>query len=199
MFVFCAIRKMQKIVFSLKLFLFFAVNISFTISQDSINRMKSSETFPEIPIRDGSLKCTNDLQSNDGGLHRKTTLVTLIDIESTDYIHPSNTIFSNKNNNLFFIESSGRNHINPRDACAIESAVKNSGISGRIVVAMTSPILDVSANNATWQIYTKFAESFVYFRFVNVDTIFQGTPFHELHINGHLIHHEQKNTVVQYR
>ena len=106
---------------------------------------------------------------------------------------------SNKNNNLFFIESSGRNHINPRDACAIESAVKDSGISGRIFVAMTSPILDVSANNATWQIYTKFAESFVYFRFVNVNTIFQGTPFHELHINGHLIHHEQKNTVVQYR
>ena len=124
--------------------------------------------------------------------YRKTTLITLIDIESTDYIHPSNTIFSNKNDNLFFIESSGRNHINPRDACAIESAVKDSGISGRIFVAMTSPILDVSANNATWQIYTKFAESFVYFRFVNVNAIFEGTPFHELRINGHLIHHEQK-------
>ena len=102
MFVFCAIRKMQKIVFSLKLFLFFAINISFTFSQDSRNRMKSSKTFPESPIRDGSSKCTNDVQSNDRGLQRTTTRITLIDIESTDYIHPSNTIFSNKNNNLFF-------------------------------------------------------------------------------------------------
>ena len=190
---------MQTATYPFVLCLFFANNTSSNIFQDATDIDKSKPNIYQHPIKNSSMKCASDGKSIDISLDKKTKLITLTDIESTDSIHSSTNVSSNLNGNLFFIESSGRNYLGPRDACAIESAVKNSGISGLIVVAMTSPILDVSANNATWQIYTKFAESFVYFRFVNVNTIFQGTPFHELHINGHFIHHEQKNTVVQYR
>jgi len=38
---------------------------------------------------------------------------------------------------IFFIESSGRDYLMPRQACSVESAVRNSGID-TIVVAFTS-------------------------------------------------------------
>ena len=190
---------MQRAVYPFVLYLFFANNTSSNILQDPTDIKKSNPNIYQKPIRDISIKCEGDGKSIDRSLDKKTKLMTLIDIESTDYIHPSTNISSNLNGNLFFIESSGRNYLRPRDACAIESAVKNSGISGRIVVAMTSPYLDILANNATYQIYTKFAEKLVFFRFVNVHTIFLGTPLYELHVKGRLLHHKEKNTIVQYR
>ena len=89
--------------------------------------------------------------------------------------------------------------MNPRDACAIESAVKNSGLAGHIIVAMTSPVLDVMKNNATCHLYSEHAGKSIFFRHVNVDTIFQGTPIHQLHIDGKLKAHENRKTIVQYR
>jgi hypothetical protein len=38
---------------------------------------------------------------------------------------------------IFFIESSGRDHLLPRQACTVESAIKNSGIQ-TVIIAMTS-------------------------------------------------------------
>ena len=123
-------------------------------------------------------------------------LVSLLDIESEDC---TNNIISKENKNLFFIESSGRNHLRPRDVCAIESAVKNSGLAGHIIVAMTSPVLNVMGNNATCHLYSEHAEKNVFFRHVNVDTIFKGTPIHQLHIDGWLKSEENRKTIVQYR
>lgn len=35
--------------------------------------------------------------------------------------------------NIFFIESTGRDHLTPRQACSVESALRNSNISSTIV------------------------------------------------------------------
>ena len=59
---------------------------------------------------------------------------------------------------IFFIESSGRNHLLPRQVCAIESAVRNAGIEN-IVVVMTSKTLDLSASNGTCQLYQTYSQS----------------------------------------
>ena len=133
---------------------------------------------------------TKSFQTN-----RKTdALLTLDDIESTD------CRLKNVNENLFFIESSGRNHLRPRDACAIESALlRNAGMSMYVIVGMTSPILDVLANNATCQLYTKYAAKNLFFRHINVDTIFKGTPLNQFHISGRLMNKETKYTTYQYR
>ena len=128
----------------------------------------------------------------------KSKLIRLRNIEENDSCNNSD-ILSKENNNIFFIESSGKNYLKPRDCCAIESAVKNSGLDGHIIIAMTSPYLDVLANNATCHIYTKYSGTSIFFRYINVDTIFMGTPIHQLHLDGNLIHSEKRKTIVQYR
>ena len=124
-------------------------------------------------------------------------LIELMDIESTD--DNITQLLSNANNKLFFVESSGRNYLTPRDGCAIESAVKNSGLDGYIIFAMTSPTLNILANNITCHIYQKFSGRNVYFLHINVDTFFKGTPIQMLHEKGLLKHEEKINTIVQYR
>ena len=126
-----------------------------------------------------------------------SNIINLINIESTDCSHQN--LLSNESNKLFFTETSGKNYLTPRYACAVESAVKNTDLSGHIIVIMTSPTLDINTNNATYQLYTKHSENQIFFRYVNVDTIFKGTPIHQLHLNGHLRHHEAVHTAVQYR
>lgn len=121
--------------------------------------------------------------------------VKLLDIDSEDC--KLNGIISQKNTNLFFVESSGRNHLPVRYACAIESAVKNTGLKN-IIVAMTSPYLDISANNATCHLYMEHYEKNIRFRYVNVDTIFKGTPLQKLHAEGKLRYHEKKHEWGQY-
>ena len=129
---------------------------------------------------------------------KESMLIRLNNIESNETCNDNN-ILSNESNNLFFIESSGKSYLNPRDCCAIESAVKNSGLDGNIIIAMTSPFLDVFANNATCHIYTKYEGKSVFFLYVNVDTIFRHTPIHQLHLDGNLIHPNKRTTIVQYR
>ena len=124
-------------------------------------------------------------------------IIELINIESTDC--SNRNLLSNESNKLFFTETSGKQYLTPRYACAIESAVKNTDLSGHIIVVMTSPILNINTNNATYQLYTKHSEKHIFFRYVNVDTIFEGTPIHQLHLNGYLRHHEAVHTAVQYR
>ena len=106
-------------------------------------------------------------------------LIGLMDIESTD--DNITQLLSNANNKLFFVESSGRNYLTPRDGCAIESAVRNSGLDGYIIFAMTSPTLNILANNITCHLYQKFSGRNVYFLHINVDTFFKGTPIQMLH------------------
>ena len=99
----------------------------------------------------------------------------MVDIESSDPL--SKNVFPENNERLFFIESSGRNHLRPRDACAIESAIlQNAGMIIHIIVGMTSQVIDILANNATCQLYTNYADKNLFFRHINVDTIFKGTP-----------------------
>ena len=180
-------------------YLFFARNISSNIMQKSTDDIKLRKHVVHHPTLDTSISCPNGLKSNERNLDRESKFKFLVDIESIEDTHLSNNTFWKGSDNLFFIESSGKNHLMPRDACAIESAIRNSGVSGRIIVAMTSKGIDIMANNATCQIYTKYAERSVFFRHVNTDTIFQTTPLHELHAKGHLNSHEEKNTIIQYR
>ena len=135
----------------------------------------------------------NDFKS----LPNKQHLIKLMDIESNE--SRIKRVLSKENNKLFFIESSGRNYLTPRDACAIESAVKNSGLDGYIIFAMTSPSLNILANNVTCHIYHKYSGHAVYFLHVNVDSFFKGTPIQHLHEKGLLKHEEEINTIVQYR
>ena len=124
-------------------------------------------------------------------------LIELMDIESSD--HNITQLLSNTNNKLFFVESSGRNYLTPRDGCAIESAVKNSGLDGYIIFAMTSPTLNILANNITCHLYQKFSGHNVHFLHINLETFFKGTPIQKLHEKGLLKHEEKINTIVQYR
>ena len=59
--------------------------------------------------------------------------------------------------------------------------------------------LDISKNNVTCHIYQKYSGHSVHFVYVNVDTIFKGTPIQNLHENGFLKHEKEINTIVQYR
>ena len=133
----------------------------------------------------------------------QSNIIDLIDIESDDCSHEH--LLSKESNKLFFTETSEKPYLTPRYACAIESAVKNTGLSGHIIVVMTTSFLDINANNATYHLYTKYSENNIFFRYVNLDTIFNGTPIQQLHLNGHLRYHEPWNpgpgihTAVQYR
>ena len=124
-------------------------------------------------------------------------LIQLMDIESME--NNIKSILSEVNNKLFFVESSGRNYLTPRDGCAIESAVKNSGLDGHIIFAMTSPTLNIMANNITCHLYRKFNGQNVHFLYINVSTFFNGTPIQQLHEKGFLKHEKEINTIVQYR
>ena len=152
------------------------------------NKVSNEECDPIIcPISQKDLKSSSNQQNE----------IALVNIESNE--DQIIKILSNTNEKLFFVESSGKNYLTPRDGCAIESAVKNSGLDRHIIFAMTSPSLNISKNNVTCHIYQKYNGHSVHFLYVNVDTIFKGTPIQNLHENGFLKHDKEINTIVQYR
>ena len=57
-------------------------------------------------------------------------------------------------NKLFFIETSGRDHLTTRQACAVESVAQNGRV--RAVVLLASDKLNLNANNVTFQLYHSF-------------------------------------------
>ena len=57
-------------------------------------------------------------------------------------------------NKLFFIETSGRDHLTTRQACAVESLAQNGRVNA--VVLLASDKLNLNANNATFQLYHSF-------------------------------------------
>ena len=83
-------------------------------------------------------------------------------------------LVSRKNNKLF----------------PIESALRNANVS-RIVVAMTSKSLHVSANNVTRQLFQKYSNNdggnkksttLLLFRHVDVDILFKNTKLEDIHL-----------------
>ena len=74
---------------------------------------------------------------------------------------------------IFFIESSGRDHLLNKQICSIESAVRNSNID-KVVVTMTSKNLNLAANNATCQMFFSYQGKLL-FRHVDKDKLFKGT------------------------
>ena len=174
------------ILFNLVLLTNFRLSLS-TI--ESLNIKVSNEKCDPIicPISQKDLKSSSNQQNE----------IALVNIESNE--DQIIKILSNTNEKLFFVESSGKNYLTPRDGCAIESAVKNSGLDRHMIFAMTSPSLNISKNNVTCHIYQKYNGHSVHFLYVNVDTIFKGTPIQNLHENGFLKHDKEINTIVQYR
>ena len=107
---------------------------------------------------------------------------------------------------MFFIESSGRPHLKARQACSVESAIRNA--NGReagdetsrdemsFVVVMTSSSLDLS-HNATCQLYRKYSESKLFFRTVDKASIFKDTALQDVYESGRL--DNSPTPVVHYR
>ena len=159
------------------------LNSNFQINKDEVNVLPSNVCPTEELF---NFTHDNNMQINP-----------LEDIESTS---ANGEIISDKNNNLFFIESSGRSYLTARETCAIESAIINSGLDGNIIIAMTSKFLDLYETNATHQLYIRHAERRIHFRYVNVGTIFKGTPLHSLHVDNKLRNGEDRlREIVQYR
>jgi len=81
-------------------------------------------------------------------------------------------------NNMFFIETSGRDHITPREACAIESGAKFSNL--HVNVLMTSDYLNLQ-DNTTCYIY-KTVDSVTFFAMKDsLGDIYRGTPLENFH------------------
>ena len=176
--------------------LFLCLYFSILVSSNGSNTCDSNKPREERNVNDDKL--ANNLPSD--GVKCPTSMsriINLVNIESSDC--ENKRILSKQNNKLFFIESSEKNCLTPRYACAIESAVKNTELSGYIIVVMTSPYLDISSNNATCHLYTKHHGKNIFFRYANLDTIFDGTPIHQIHLHGHLKHQKEIVTAVQYR
>ena len=117
----------------------------------------------------------------------------LLDIEKYN-----DDIIAGGSGNLFFVESSGRDHLGELYACAVESASGNAGVKGLIVVVMTSKVLNLKANPATEQIYKNREHNKVVFRHVNVDTLFKGTPIDRIHQDKKLESLVRRNEIAQY-
>ncbi|CAB4066516.1 unnamed protein product [Lepeophtheirus salmonis] len=75
---------------------------------------------------------------------------------------------------LFFVESSGRDHLLHRQACSVESAIRTNQFP--VLVLMLSTHLNPAVNNATRQLTTVY-EGRVHFRQVNLKTLLVNTPF----------------------
>ena len=94
-------------------------------------------------------------------------------------------------NQIFFIESFGRDHLLVPHVCTIESSLRYSNLT-KFIVAMTSKTLDLSANNVTCQLFKEFSNKGLEFRHVSVEDIIEGTPFEKIH-QDNKIHEETAN------
>ena len=93
---------------------------------------------------------------------------------------------------IFFIESTGRDHLLPKHVCTIESALRNAKVS-QIIVAMTSKTLHVTANNVTCQLVKEYSNRGLVFRHVDLDSLFEGTPLEKIH-KAKIMHSEKGHT-----
>ena len=85
--------------------------------------------------------------------------------------------------NIFFLETSDRNYLHPRETCAIESALNHAFHPSDEVTAfvlLTSKYLDLGANNATRQLYERFRDSRLLFRHIDKESVLDETPLEDL-------------------
>ncbi|XP_059090953.1 uncharacterized protein LOC131886592 [Tigriopus californicus] len=85
---------------------------------------------------------------------------------------------------VFFIESSGRDHLLHRQACAVESALRASNIPLAVMV-FTAQQLDLS-HNATCHLFLGHPESRLIFRHISREKFFQDTPLQAIFEEGGL-------------
>ena len=97
---------------------------------------------------------------------------------------------------LFFIESSNRTYLLPRQVCAVESALEKAEID-QIYVIFTAELLKITGNNATCQLYQKYPN--IKFRHVNLNNLFQDTPIYEPYKSGLLQKKAEPNSDVHYK
>ena len=76
--------------------------------------------------------------------------------------------------NIFFIETSSKDVIAPREACALESASRNSGL--HVVMVRVGKVLDKS-DNTTCQILNHFQDEVSIYS-VDLDRFSAGSPIH---------------------
>ena len=73
---------------------------------------------------------------------------------------------------VFFLETSGRRNLAGRECCSIESAALNSGLVAKVI--MRSPFLDLSANECLCKLYTD--EPNVEFYTIDFEELLRDTP-----------------------
>ncbi len=71
---------------------------------------------------------------------------------------------------MFFIESSGRDFLLPRQVCTVESALNKAEIDN-VFVILTSTRLHLLGNNATWQLTQNYPQ--VKFRSIDLERLFK--------------------------
>jgi len=83
-------------------------------------------------------------------------------------------------NQMFFLEMSGRGHLTARQACSVESAARFSALP--VKVLMFSDTLNLDAN-VTCHLYTELSHK-VSFHSADLDMLFADTPLEDLHKSG---------------
>ena len=72
---------------------------------------------------------------------------------------PSSSSPATASKRIFFLETSGRDHLTPRQTCAVESAIGQGQLFAYVI--MRSDVIDLDANNATRQLYVKHRRGIV--------------------------------------
>jgi len=83
---------------------------------------------------------------------------------------------------IFFLETSGRSWLTPRQLCSIESAIQFSGL--RVTLLLTSPTLDMS-ENSTCRFFSSLGEQMDVFK-LDVSRATEATPLENLVRQGAL-------------
>lgn len=78
-------------------------------------------------------------------------------------------------NQMFFLETSGRSKLSPRQACSVESAAKFSNLHSQVL--MLSDMLDLNDNSTC---YLHQSVSNVSFYKIDLQTIYENTPLQDL-------------------
>lgn len=98
---------------------------------------------------------------------------------------------------IFFIETSDKGFLTARQSCSVESlVVTNPDVSALVI--LTTKVLRLNVDNSTRMLFERYNEKNVFFRYVNKETIFDGTPLEEIARRG-LFEERQEYKVVQYR
>jgi len=99
---------------------------------------------------------------------------------------------NNNGQQVLFIESSGRDYLDGRQACAVESAARSGtklNDALRIIVLLNSTQLDVHANNATSQLYKARNELNInFYSASNFDEILVNTPLDDKFLKRKIRH-----------